>query len=102
MQRLCQHTLIPVVEHIPTQSERIRGTEHVRLEQLRVPLADMLQGPALNNMVCDIFNWQLAKHIHMPRSSAKLAHPLAPWLSPEPASGDSKGVPATGSSCFVG
>jgi hypothetical protein len=54
----------------------------------------MLQGPALNNMVCDIFNWQLAKHIHMLRSSAKLAHPLAPWLPPEPASGDSKGVPA--------
>jgi hypothetical protein len=54
----------------------------------------MLQGPALNNMVCDIFNWQLAKHIHMPRSSAKLAHPVAPWLRPEPASGDSNGVPA--------
>jgi hypothetical protein len=57
MKSLCQHTLILVVEHIPTQSESIRGIEHVRLEQLRVPLADMLQGPALNNMVCDILNW---------------------------------------------
>jgi hypothetical protein len=70
------------------------GTQHVRLEQLRVPLADMLQGPTLNNMVCDIFNRQLAKHIDTPCSRAKFAHPLTPWLSPEPASGDSKGMPA--------
>jgi hypothetical protein len=54
----------------------------------------MPQGPILNNMVCGILNWQLAKHVHTPRSSAKLAHPLTPWLPPEPASCDSKGVPA--------
>jgi hypothetical protein len=54
----------------------------------------MLQRPTLYKMVGNILDRQLAKHIVMPCRSTKLAHPLTPWLPPEPASSDSKGMPA--------
>jgi hypothetical protein len=53
---------------------------------VRVLSADVLQGPTLNNMMCEILNWQLANHTDPPCSSAKLAHPLTLRLPPEPAS----------------
>jgi hypothetical protein len=80
MQRLCQHTLIPVVEHIPTQSERIRGTEHVRLEQptcMSIGRPSMLPSPprsnhhSSNRKCCSVSGWQLMLGIVRSNSSVE-------------------------------
>ena len=94
LQRLGQHTLVLVVKHKPSQGVGIWSTQDVWLEQLWVPLPDRVQTTTLNHVVSNVFNRQLPKHVRVACCSTELAHPLAPGLPTEPASGDSKVMPA--------